>query len=127
MGSKMTNLEETEKALIDRFDFHVRNRVRDLINDRLINEYRADPRGPHSDELSRVLNYFRRGTIRRKYALLARPHFGKYQVVQLSGMRNRTPTEVPNQEFDDQREADFAIFMLRVEELLKPVTEGNDR
>lgn len=123
----MTDLEHAEQALIDRFDFHMRSRVRDLINDTVIEEYRANPRGPHSDELSRVLNYFRRGTIRRKYALLARPHFEKYQIVQLSGLRNQVPIDVPDQEFDNQRDADFAIFMLRIAEILKTESEGNDR
>jgi hypothetical protein len=123
----MTDLEAAEKALVDRFDFYVRNRVRDLIDNRVIEEYRANPRGPHSDELSRVLNYFRRGTIRRKYALLARPHFRKYQVIQLSGMRDQRPTEVPDHAFDNQREADFAIFMLRVAELMKTESEDTEQ
>jgi hypothetical protein len=123
----MTDLETTEKALVERFDFYERNRVRDLIDERVIEEYRVNPRGPHSDELSRVLNYFRRGTIRRKYALLARPHFQKYQVIQLSGLRDQPPTEVPGKVFDNQRDADFAIFMLRIAELTKTEPEETEQ
>ena len=122
----MMDLETAEKALVDRFDFYVRNRVRDLIDERVIEEYRTNPRGPHSDELSRVLNYFRRGTIRRKYALLAQPHFRRYQVIQLSGLRDQPPTDVPDQVFDNQREADFAIFLLRVAELMKTEPEETE-
>lgn len=114
----MTMLGATEEALLGKFDTYVRDRVRSLINDPLINEYRANPRGPHSDELSRVLNYFRRGDIRRKYALLAKRHFHEYQIVQLSGKRGQPPMRRLEEVYYNQRDADFAIFMLRVGDIL---------
>jgi branched-chain amino acid transport system permease protein len=119
MAPVVETLEASEKLLIDRFDHYVRDRVRLLVNEKVIEEYRSNPRGPHSDELSRILNYFRRGTIRRKYALYARKPFKEYQIIQLSGLRSKVPTGFDGRIFDSQADADFEIFMLRIADLMQ--------
>ena len=43
-----------------RFDKQLRTHLKTLITPALIEEYRASPLGQHSDDLERVLNYFRR-------------------------------------------------------------------
>jgi branched-chain amino acid transport system permease protein len=89
-----------------------------LISPQLIARHRARPLGPHDDDLSRVLNYFRRAAVADKYAILALRPLGDYQLVRLSGERGVAPGLVDETIYDSEEDAHHAVFLRRVADLL---------
>lgn len=99
------------------FDELLRRTVRALADDALVEEYRSDRNGNHSDRLSRVLNYFRRAPIRGKYGLLSAGPCRDYRIVRFSGSRDVPPSLVSDALYATEAEADVALFALRVADL----------
>lgn len=99
------------------FDRQIRARIRRLITPKLVEEYRRNPHGRQSDELMRVLNYFRKASIRGKYALLTVEPFRRFRIVKLTGQRDEVPLPVSEKIYESEAEADFAVFMLRIADL----------
>ncbi len=117
----MTVADKTEFYL-QRFDHYVRTRVRALVTPDLIARHRARPNGPHDDDLARVLNYFRRASVADKYAILALKPLGDYQLVKLSGQRGVAPRVVDETIYQNEEDAQHAVFLRRVADLMAPDT-----
>jgi len=100
-----------------------------LINDELIAEHRENPIGAHSDNLERVLNYFRRQPMEEKYVILETEKFEEFYIGQLSGVRGERPEKLtePLSSIDETEglpypltsveEAEHAVFLKRVDDL----------
>lgn len=123
MAGRTETLADAEGAILDRWDSTIRERIRALVSDAVIEEYRLDRAGPHSDALSRILNYFRRASIRRKYALYAMEPFSRYRILSLSGIRSELPLFHDETEYTSREEADFAVFKLRIHDLMEGETK----
>ncbi len=109
---------DRQKLCMQQFDARLRQQLKTLINDDLIEEHRRAPTGPHSDPLQRVLHYFRRASASGKYAIVAAKPFAEYRVVRLSGRRGEAPKLVGNATYASPDEAYHAVFLKRVDDLL---------
>lgn len=116
-----TTIEACDKQThyLKRFDAIVRQRLRALVTDQLIAAHRQNPPGPHGDDLERLLNYFRRAAVTDKYAILAVKPFAEYRVVALSGRRNVPPNTVGEEIYATPNEAQHAVFLRRVQDLMQ--------
>lgn len=78
----------------------------------LVEEFRADPLGPHGDELTQLLWHLRAQTPTGRY-VLARRDGGGWQVVHLIGGRRPRGELVPGPEHRTLEDAEWAVFRLR--------------
>lgn len=121
MPEEATEIHDKQLIAYRRFDKRLRERLKPLITPALIEEHRAAPLGPHSDALARVLNYFRRGEMPDKYAILqdGAPGAWSYTVMALSGEPGKPPRVVDDKTYATRDEAYHAVFLLRVNDLLE--------
>lgn len=126
-SSREGDLTAEEAALIidkrllsfARFDGEYRPSLRALINNDVIAEHQAQPIGQHSPELERLLNYFRKGDLPEKYAILTLVPYAQYRVVALSGDRGTPPREVDDHIYPSLDEAYHAVFLRRIQDLVE--------
>jgi branched-chain amino acid transport system permease protein len=97
----------------------IRDYLKTLVTDELIEEHRLKPLGQHSDALERLLNYFRRGPVPDKYAVMAIKPFEAYRVVALAGRRGVPPRLVEDRMYATLEEAYHAVFLRRINDLLE--------
>jgi hypothetical protein len=97
-----------------------------LINDNLIAEHRDNPIGQHSDDLERVLTYFRRQPTENKYALAEIKKNESWRLVRTTGVRGERPEPVGDEIFDSQEAAEHALFCQRVRDLQERYGGVND-
>jgi len=100
-----------------------------LLDEELIEEHRNNPIGAHSDDLERVLNYFRRQPMDGKYVILETKKFEELYIGQLSGVRGEKPEKLmdPLSGIDEAsdlpyplgsvEQAEHAVFLKRVDDL----------
>lgn len=83
----------------------------------LAREFRADPFGAHSPELTRALNVMRSQPMEGKHCLVCtRPH-QEWRLAVLSGQRGVAPRIQHNQVFTSLAAAEWAVFKLRWRDL----------
>ncbi len=114
----MQKLPDQEPLCIAPFELELKARLRELITEPLIQSYLERPEGPHSDAVQRILTYFRRAPVAGKYALLMEQPFKAYRVITLSGQRGVPPTLADERVFPSQTEAEKAVFLRRLRDLL---------
>lgn len=108
-------------AYYERFDRRQRAELRTLVSDGLIAEHRANPtgaKGPQSEPLRRLLNYFRRMPQAGKYVVVAVRRWEEYRLGRLSGARGVAPTVLDGPSFATEDEALHAVFEARVRDLV---------
>ncbi len=93
------------------------------IDDDLIAEHEEHPIGQHSDDLERVLTYFRRQPVANKYALVETVKDQEWVVAKTTGNRGDPPEIVDDETFDSQERAEHALFLTRVADLRKKFEE----
>ena len=123
-GGEMLPEEATETADKDqiyfrRFDKMQRDYLKALIDDDVIEEHRRRPLGQHSEQLERLLVYFRRAGQVDKYAITMTKPFKEYRIVALSGQRGVAPRLVDDKIYTSENEAYHAVFLRRVQDLLE--------
>lgn len=113
----MTNKPLADKQLIayERFNDRLKTHLKSLINDALIEEHQQRPLGQHSDELERVLNFFRRPP---KYGLYSRSPVREYQVISFPIEPHEPPRPVDDVVYRDKDTALHAVFLKHLEDLL---------
>jgi branched-chain amino acid transport system permease protein len=121
MPEEATEIPDKQEIAYRRFDRRLRDRLKALITPELLEEHKGAPLGPHSDALARVLNYFRRGEMPDKYAILqdGPPEGWTYTVMALSGEPGKPPRVVDDRVYQTRDEAYHAVFLLRVNDLLE--------
>jgi len=112
---------ESDRSLLvyARWDARMRESLRALINDGLIAEHRRQPLGQHSDALERVLNYFRRAPLTRKYVIVCTRPYAEWKIGELSGVRGDPPRIIDDRSFTSEAEAQHAVFLRRVDDLMR--------
>ena len=118
MGAKTAAHQDRDLIYRQRFDARLRAHLRTLITPALIEEHRASPIGQHSDELERVLNYFRRAPLDGKYALFEMEANRTYRIVDTAGLDGGEPEDVDGEVYTDKNDALHAIFLMRVRALM---------
>lgn len=100
-----------------------------LLDEELIQEHHENPIGAHSDDLERVLNYFRRQPMDGKYVILETKKFETFYIGQLTGNRGEKPEKLddPLSSIDEAEhlpypltsveQAEHAVFLKRVDDL----------
>ena len=119
MPEEAAEIRDKQEIYIRRFDKTVRDRLKALVTDELIEAHRRNPAGPHSDALERLLNYFRRAAVEDKYAILTAKPFAAYRVVALSGRRGVAPRAVDDQVYTSIEQAQHAVFLKRLHDLME--------
>jgi branched-chain amino acid transport system permease protein len=114
----MANTSEplADKQLIayERFDQRLRTHLKSLINDAMIEEHRRRPLGQHSDDLDRVLNYFRRPP---KYGLYSPKPMREYRLISFPVTPGDPPRPIDDTVYHDKNEALHAVFMRHLADL----------
>lgn len=112
------HIQDKQTVYFAEFDKRMRQSLRLLVSDAVIEEHRRKPLGQHSDALDRLLNYFRRGGMAGKLGVYqVTPGVAKYQIVAFPGLRGQ-PTVVENEEFGSLDAAYHAVFLRRIADLL---------
>ncbi|MFZ1816272.1 MAG: branched-chain amino acid ABC transporter permease [Rhizobiaceae bacterium] len=120
MPEEASETADKQAIYYRRFNKRLRDELKLNITPELIEEHRRKPLGRHSDALSRVLNYFRRGEMSDKYAIMRQPtNFNHYKIVALSGERGTPPRIVDDRVYETVDEAYHAVFLLRVNDLME--------
>lgn len=114
-----TDIADKQAIYYRRQDKAIRDYLKSLVTDELIEEHRRKPLGQHSEALERVLNYFRRGPVPDKYAVMTIKPFAAYRVVALAGRRGVPPRLVDDRVYSTLDEAYHAVFLRRVNDLLE--------
>jgi len=118
MPEQAVDMPDKQAIYVKRFDANLRDELKRLISDELIEEHRTTAGKRRSDALERVLNYFRSAALADKYALLAVKPFAEYRIVALSGRRGVPPRIVDDQVFKTPEEALHGVFLKRVRDLM---------
>ena len=120
MPEEAIDINDKQAIYYRRFDKRLRDRLKALVTPDVIEEHRQKPLGQHSDALSRLLNYFRRGEVADKYAIIRQAgNFHSYKIVAFSGVRGAPPRLVDDRIYTDINEAYHAVFLLRVNDLME--------
>ena len=119
MPEEATEISDKQTIYMRRFDKHLRDELKELITDQLIEEHRRSNGRRRSDALERVLTYFRRAAVVDKYAVLTVRPFAEYRAIALSGQRGVAPRTVDDRTYATPEEALHAIFLKRVHDLLE--------
>ncbi len=119
MPEEAIDFTDKQDIYYRRFDKRLREKLKTLVTPEVIKEHQLKPLGQHSDALSRLLNYFRRGNMADKYAILRlTENFHSYRVVAFSGRRGAPPRVVNDVTYNDINEAYHAVFLLRISDLI---------
>ncbi len=114
MNPQDPTIYDRTPVCLSRFDSHMARAIRPLITSALITEHQRKPNGPHSDDLARVLNYFRRAPATGKYALYADQPFATYRILVLTGKRGELPRFLDDVVYDSEEAAAHAVFLHRI-------------
>lgn len=101
------------QALDDRF---ARQEILPRISDEIIEEHAKNPIGKHSDDLQRVLHYFRRASTPEKYIIVETERNAEWAIGRLSGTI-ADPPEILDERYNSVEEATHEIFLKRIAEL----------
>ena len=98
------------------FNAKQREYVWQVLSDDLIEEYRRQPLGRHSEPLERVLAYFRRLPISQQYAL-KQERDGTYRMISMSGRKGVAPKLVSNEIYQTTQDGYFGIFLRQIKDM----------
>lgn len=118
MPEQAFDIPDGQAICVKRYRANLRDELKQLISDELIEEHRTTAGQRRSDALERVLNYFRSADVAEKYAVLAVKPFAEYRIVALSGHRREPPRIVDDQIFKTPAEALHGVFLIRVRDLI---------
>lgn len=118
MPEQALDIPDGQAICVERYRAKLRDELKRLISDELIEEHRTTDGKRRSDALERVLNYFRGADVAEKYAVLAVKPFAEYRIVALSARRREPPRIVGDQIFKTPAEALHGVFLMRVRDLI---------
>ncbi len=83
----------------------------------LVEEFRRKPKGPHSDELLKVLHRMRWSGVTGRWVLITLEPNRRWMLGRLPGKRGAPMETFPNRVFTSVEDAEWEIFRLRWEAL----------
>jgi branched-chain amino acid transport system permease protein len=99
------------------FEKHVRGQLRNWVTPELIEEHALKPLGQHSEQLEKILVYFRKQPLANKYVVYCEIPFAAYRIVALSGMPGVPPRLVDDKTYPSLDSAYHAVFLRRISDL----------
>ncbi|MDA0823418.1 MAG: hypothetical protein O3C28_13490 [Proteobacteria bacterium] len=112
MSENIPQPADRQLTVMKRFNANLQTQLRLLVSDEIIEEHRRKPLGQHSDDLDRLLNYFRRPP---RFALYANKACREYQVIALPVARGSSPQPLEAKVYTDESEAIHAVFLKHIE------------
>lgn len=109
-------LADSDEHFFNYFNAKQRAYVKKILNDDIIEEYRRQPLGRHSEPLERTLAYFRRLPLHKQYALKKEAD-GTYRILSMSGRRRVAPRLMSDEIFQTLHDGYFGIFMLQIKDM----------
>ncbi|SFO87051.1 hypothetical protein K8Z49_16070 [Actinomadura madurae] len=117
MAANEDRLVDKQLQVYEDWSAKHRRMIRSLITDELIEEHCKRPLGQHSDDLERVLQYFRRQPQAGKYiGVMTRP-WAEYRIGVLSGVRGQPAKILDDETFPTEEAVLHGIFLRRVRDL----------
>jgi branched-chain amino acid transport system permease protein len=115
----MSGTDQDRSTLVyQRWDERMKAALRSTISQDLIDEHGRNPRGRHSDALARLLIYFRRAPLTRKYVIICTITHAEWKIAELSAVRGNPPKISDETSFNSEAEAMHAVFLRRVASLM---------
>lgn len=121
-------MTSSEEAVVDRqlqvhehWSAKQRHAIAALVTGELIEEHRSRPLGQHSDDLERVLQYFRRQPQDGKYIGVMTKPWAEYRIGVLSAVRGEAARILDDETFSTEEEVLHGIFLRRVRDLKEAV------
>lgn len=93
--------------------------LKSLVCEEIIEEYRLQPLGQHSEPLQRLLHYFWRLPIENKYGIKRNTLSGGHQIIRFSGIRGIPPRVVDEDEYESVEQAYHGIFLKHINTLME--------
>ena len=93
--------------------------LKTLICDEVIEEYKNNPLGQHSEPLSRLLHFFSSTPQKGKYALKRDEQSQTFRIIALSGKRGKPPRDIEDKSYKTLKEAYHAVFLKRIDDLMQ--------
>ena len=119
LPEEATEVQDKDELAFRRYDKNQRDFLKTLVTDEVIEEFKKNPLGQHSEPLERLLTYFRRQPQVDKYAIKCIEPFKAYQIVALSGQPRVAPRIVEDKIYPCQEDAYVGVFMRRIQDLLE--------
>lgn len=92
--------------------------LRTLVSDELIEEYRRNSFGQHSESLERLLMYFREADGARRYVVRRDSKTGTFRIGRLTGKRDQPLELIDDTEYATAEDAIHNVFLHRLHQLL---------
>jgi branched-chain amino acid transport system permease protein len=117
-------MRDRQLEIYELFEKDALVRVSRLCTDAVIDEHAANPAGPHSDALQRVLRSMRRAPVPGKYVIVAVQPWREYRIGVLTGVRGEAPVVLDDGPYRTEEEAMHGVFLKRVADIRSAVMEG---
>lgn len=117
MSARKIPIVDKQLQVYDDWGAKHRKMIAGLITDELIEEHRTKPLGQHSDDLERVLQYFRRQPQAGKYLGVMTKPWEDYRIGVISGVRGVPARILDDEVFHSEEEILHGIFLRRVRDL----------
>ena len=113
-------MEEKDRDVIYRryYDKMQSNYLKTIVCDEIIEEYKNNPLGQHSEPLSRLLHFFSSAPQKDKYALKHDEQNQTYKIIALSGERGEPPRDVESESYRTLEDAYHGVFLKRIDDLM---------
>lgn len=79
----------------------------------LVAEFKANPRGPHSRDLQKVLHRMRWGCVGGRFALIILEPGRRWMLALIPEARGEPIRRLPDRIYDDPNKAEWDVFKLR--------------
>lgn len=93
--------------------------LKTLVSDEILEEYKNNPLGQHSEPLSRLLHFFSSAPQKNKYVIKRDDVANMYKIAALSGERGVPPRIIEGKEYKTVEEAYYGVFLQRLYDLLE--------
>ncbi len=120
-NTRSENIREKDQDIVYRqyHDKMQKKFLKTLVCDEVIEEYKNNPLGQHSEPLARLMHFFSSTPQQGKYALKRDQQSGTFKMIILSGKRGEPPRIVENVEYKTLKEAYHGVFLKRIEDLMQ--------
>jgi branched-chain amino acid transport system permease protein len=117
MTTAVSEVVDRQQQVYDDWNRKQRRGISALITEELIEEHRRKPLGQHSENLERILQYFRRQPQAGKYVGVMVTPWSEYRIGVLPGVRGQVATILDDEAFSSEKELLHGIFLRRVRDL----------
>ena len=115
------SVEEENRDIVYRnyYDKMQSEFLKTLVSDEVIEEYKNNVLGQHSEPLSRLLHFFNSAPQKDKYVIKRDDQANTFKIAALSGERGVPPRIIGDKEYKSLEEAYYGVFLQRLFDLLE--------